>query len=107
MSHSDYTHQYGSNQELDTPSVAHNQQLTNPTSNVSYMGKYTRVTVDGKELLLVNPQVIDNLEKQFQELINRSNDLLQRCLRMQQQQTIMTNTIARMERELGNKISYD
>jgi hypothetical protein len=98
-----YTQQYGS----DTEPVAYNQSLSNPSSNISYLGKYTRVTVEGKELLLVNPQVIDNLEKQFQELINRSNDLLQRCLRMQQQQTIMTNAISRMERELGNKISYD
>ena len=98
-----YIQQYGS----DTEPVAYNQPLSNPSTNISYLGKYTRVTVEGKELLLVNPQVIDNLEKQFQELINHSNDLLQRCLRMQQQQTIMTNAISRMERELGNKISYD
>lgn len=103
MNDTNYNDQYGS----ETQPLAHNQPMISPAANISYLGKYTKVTVDGQDLLLVNPVVVDNLEKQFQELANRSNDLLQRCLRMQQQQTIMTNTIARLERELGNKISYD
>lgn len=83
------------------------QLSTNTTMNVNYLGKVTRVTIDGQELTLINPMVIEQLEKQYQELTNRSHDLLQRCLRMQQQQTIMANTIVRLERELGNKVSYD
>lgn len=81
-----------------------------PLSNnlsINQLGKITQLSLDGKQISLVNPAVIHHLEKQYQELVTRTNDLLQRCLRMQQQQTIMANTIVRLERELGNKIGYD
>lgn len=81
-----------------------------PQSNnlsINQLGKITQLSLDGKQISLVNPAVIHYLEKQYQELVTRTNDLLQRCLRMQQQQTIMANTIVRLERELGNKIGYD
>jgi hypothetical protein len=105
MSESIFSGMYQNNMEDSDPDFVSPQPNTGVS--ISHLGKVTRVTIDGQELTLINPAVIDQLEKQYHELLNRSHDLQQRCMRMQQQQTTMINTIVRLERELGNKVSYD
>lgn len=89
--------------ELETPT------LTPPSSSIqlSTLGRVTQITVNGAQVMVINPRVVDQLEQQVRDLLSRLTQMQEKLQRMQQQQQTQTGQIARLERDLGNKISYD
>lgn len=78
-----------------------------PTIQLNSLGRVTKITVNGAEVMVINPRVVDQLEQQVRDLINKNSQMQEKLQRMQQQQINMTSLLARLERDLGNKISYD
>jgi TolA-binding protein len=89
--------------ELDPPPVPN----TNHTIQLSAQGRVTKITVNGAEVMVINPRVVDHLEQQVRDLMTKLTQMQEKLQRMQQQQQTQTGQIARLERDLGNKISYD
>ena len=71
------------------------------------MGSYNKIVVDGQEVVVVSPNVIDSINRQHQQLRQQLNDLHLRHQRLLQQHTNLAKLVVRLEKELENKVNYD
>ena len=83
--------------------------LPNPshTIQLSSQGRVSKITVNGAEVMVINPRVVDQLEQQVRDLQARNTQMQEKLQRMQQQHMTIMSQLAKLERDLGNKISYD
>jgi hypothetical protein len=71
------------------------------------LGSYNKIVVDGKEVVVVSPAVIDGINRQHQQLRQQIADLHLRHQRLMQQHTNLAKLVVRLEKELENKVNYD
>lgn len=83
--------------------------LPNPSNTIqlSTQGRVSKITVNGAEVMVINPRVVDQLEQQVRDLQSRNAQMQEKLQRMQQQHMTIMSQLAKLERDLGSKISYD
>ena len=93
--------QYQSDDSVNQP-VKHTAGV-----DIVTMGSLNKIVVDGKELLVVGPQAVKSINQQQTQLQQSLVDLTAKYQRLQTAHTRLLSQIAKIERELERKISYD
>lgn len=71
------------------------------------VGSYNKIVVDDREVLVVSPNTIDRINQQQRALRDQLVELQARHQRLLQNYNNLIKTVARLEREMENKVSYD
>ncbi len=71
------------------------------------VGSYNKIVVDDREVLVVSPNTIDRINQQQRALRDQLAELQARHQRLLQNYNNLIKTVARLEREMENKVSYD
>jgi len=71
------------------------------------LGAAARITVDGKELLVATPLMIQQLQNQLTRNENDIRELKNKCLRLMEQVSLQQTQMQQMKKELSTKVSYD
>lgn len=71
------------------------------------LGAAARITVDGQELLVATPLMIQQLQKQLIRSDNDIRDLKNKCLRLVEQVSLQQTQIQQLRKDLATKVSYD
>lgn len=88
----------------DTPS-----RITATTNSVKIdpLGAAARITVDGKELLVATPLMIQQLQQQLTKSDADIRELKNKCLRLVEQVSLQQTQIQQLRKEISSKVSYD
>jgi len=80
-----------------------------PSSGIDIIsvGSLNKIVVDGKELLVVGPQTVREINQQQAQMQRALAELAAKYQRLQTAHTRLLSQIAKIERELESKISYD
>ena len=71
------------------------------------LGAAARITVDGQELLVATPLMIQQLQQQLVRADTDIRDLKNKCLRLIEQVSLQQTQIQQLRKELSTKVSYD
>jgi hypothetical protein len=80
-----------------------------PSSGIDIVsvGSLNKIVVDGKELLVVGPQAVREINQAQAQMQRALAELAAKYQRLQTAHTRLLSQIAKIERELESKISYD
>lgn len=80
-----------------------------PSSGIDIIsvGSLNKIVVDGKELLVVGPQAVREINQAQAQMQRALAELAAKYQRLQTAHTRLLSQIAKIERELESKISYD
>lgn len=100
---------YSSNSDRQYQPSSDQSDLTSKKSTVDLVpvGSYNKIVVDDREVLVVSPNTIDRINQQQRALRDQLVELQARHQRLLQNYNNLIKTVARLEREMENKVSYD
>ena len=80
-----------------------------PSSGIDIIsvGSLNKIVVDGKELLVVGPQAVREINQAQAQMQRALAELAAKYQRLQTAHTRLLSQIAKIEREMESKISYD
>lgn len=92
-------------QYQQTDTVSPNRKIG--TVDLVPSGSYNKIVVDDREVLVVSPAAIDRINQQQRLVREQLIELQQRHQKLLQNYNNLTKIVARLEREMENKVSYD
>jgi len=100
---------YSSNSDRQYQPSSDPSDLTSKKTTVDLVpvGSYNKIVVDDREVLVVSPNTIDRINQQQRALRDQLAELQARHQRLLQNYNNLIKTVARLEREMENKVSYD
>jgi hypothetical protein len=100
---------YSSNSDRQYQPSSDNRDPEAKKSTVDLVpvGSYNKIVVDDREVLVVSPNTIDRINQQQRALRDQLAELQARHQRLLQNYNNLIKTVARLEREMENKVSYD
>lgn len=100
---------YYSNSDSQYQPSSDPSDFTSKKSTVDLVpvGSYNKIVVDDREVLVVSPNTIDRINQQQRALRDQLAELQARHQRLLQNYNNLIKAVARLEREMENKVSYD